>query len=180
MVKRLTSLRMSHFKNLKNNITSLRDLESKVHAYKKDDKKIVFTNGCFDILHLGHVEYLSKAADFGDVLILGMNSDASVKRQGKGEDRPINISEARATLLAALSFVDLIIEFDEDTPLSLIQLIEPDVLIKGGDYDPKESDSNSKKYIVGREQVLKEGGVVEVINLTEGYSTTAILEKSKK
>ena len=143
-------------------------------------KKIVFTNGCFDILHKGHVVYLNRAADFGDVLVLGLNSDSSVKRQGKGEDRPINNFDSRALIIAGLSCVDYVVEFDDDTPLNLIEKIIPDVLIKGGDYDKNETDKNAKKYIVGRETVLANGGKVEVIDFVQGFSTTSIIQKLKK
>ncbi len=171
---------MSHFNQLKNKITSKKELKEKLAELRKSNQKIVFTNGCFDILHLGHVEYLAKTSDFGDFLIVGVNSDDSVRRQGKGENRPINNVEARMNLLSALFFVDVVVEFDDDTPLVLIEEVQPDVLVKGGDYNPKEEDVSSKKYIVGRESVLDRGGKVEVINLTEGYSTTSIIEKSKK
>jgi len=145
-----------------------------------EDKKVVFTNGCFDILHKGHVEYLAQAADLGDYLVVGINSDASVQEQGKGEDRPVNKIQARATLLASLGFVDAVIEFDSQTPLSLIENLKPNVLVKGADYDPAITDANSKGYIVGREVVLANGGEVKVIDLVEGYSTTNIINKLKK
>lgn len=147
---------------------------------REDGRQIVFTNGCFDILHKGHVEYLAQAADKGDFLVVGLNSDASVKRQGKGDDRPVNTYPARATILAALSFVDLIVDFDDDTPIHLIKMIVPDILVKGGDYNPDQVDQTAKDYIVGREIVLDNGGSVEVISLVEGYSTTSLIEKMKK
>jgi rfaE bifunctional protein nucleotidyltransferase chain/domain len=147
---------------------------------KQKGKKIVFTNGCFDILHKGHVDYLAQAKDKGDILIVGINSDESVKRQGKGEERPINKIDARQTVLAALFFVDYIVEFNEDTPLQLIESIRPDILVKGGDYDPCETNPTHKKYIVGKSLVEKSGGKVEVINLVDGFSTTQIINKFKK
>jgi rfaE bifunctional protein nucleotidyltransferase chain/domain len=171
---------MSHLFQLQKKIISLNDLVQRISALKSQNKKIVFTNGCFDILHKGHVQYLSLAADFGDILIIGLNSDASVKRQGKGDDRPVNNSDARSLILSALEFVDFVVEFDEDTPLNLIEKIVPDVLVKGGDYDPAETNPSSKKYIVGREIVLKNNGKVEVIDLVQGYSTTSIIQKLKK
>jgi rfaE bifunctional protein nucleotidyltransferase chain/domain len=122
---------------------------------------------------------LAKAADLGDVLVVGLNSDASVRRQGKGDDRPINDFDARALVIASLNFVDFVLLFDDDTPLKLIELVEPDVLVKGGDYDPLEEDRSSKKYIVGRDVVLGIGGRVETINLVDGFSTTSILNKLK-
>lgn len=132
-------------------------------------KKIVFTNGCFDILHLGHVHYLSSAKDLGDILIIGLNSDASVKRL-KGENRPINAQYARALLLAALQFVDFVIVFDEDTPLNLIQQITPHILVKGGDYQ--------QENIVGADWVLSHGGKVEIVDFIEGYSSTNLIKKN--
>ncbi|MBP7809583.1 MAG: D-glycero-beta-D-manno-heptose 1-phosphate adenylyltransferase [Bacteroidia bacterium] len=143
-------------------------------------KKIVFTNGCFDILHRGHVEYLTKARDLGNVLVLGLNTDASVKRQNKSPERPINNQETRAIILAALECVDYIVLFDEDTPLELINLVQPDVLVKGADYDANETDKSSKKYIVGSDIVKAKGGQAVTIDLTSGFSTTGLIEKMKK
>lgn len=143
------------------------------------NKKIVFTNGCFDILHRGHVEYLSKARDLGNVLVLGLNTDTSVKRQNKSPERPINNQDTRATILAALECVDYIVLFDEDTPLDLIKLVQPDVLVKGGDYDANESDPKSKKYIVGSDIVRARKGQIVTIDLTEGFSTTGLISKLK-
>lgn len=132
-------------------------------------KKIVFTNGVFDILHTGHVDYLSKARDLGDYLVLGLNTDSSVKRLNKGPERPINNEVARATVLGALECVDAIILFDEDTPYELISFIKPDVLVKGSDYAPET--------IVGYDIVTKAGGKVVTIDLSEGFSTTNIIKK---
>lgn len=134
-------------------------------------KKVVFTNGCFDILHRGHLEYLQSAADLGDILVVGLNSDASVKRL-KGENRPINNQNDRAFALASLVFVDAVIIFDEDTPLELIQRVKPNVLVKGGDY--------SIGNIVGADFVKNIGGEVQVIPFVDGYSTTQIIEKMKE
>lgn len=130
--------------------------------------KIVFTNGCFDILHLGHIEYLAKAANLGDVLVVGVNTDASVHRI-KGDKRPINDEHSRAMILASLAFVTAVVLFDEETPYELIRTIQPDVLVKGRDYKPKD--------IVGHDLVLAKGGKVKTIDLTPGYSTTAIEQK---
>lgn len=134
-------------------------------------KKVVFTNGCFDILHRGHLEYLQAAADLGDILVVGLNSDASVKRL-KGENRPINNQNDRAFALASLVFVDAVIIFDEDTPLELIQRVKPNVLVKGGDY--------SIGNIVGADFVKNIGGEVQVIPFVDGYSTTQIIDKMKE
>lgn len=135
-------------------------------VFHSQGSKVVFTNGCFDILHRGHVEYLAKAADMGDVLVVGLNTDASVRRL-KGESRPVNNQEARALVLASLSFVDAVVLFDEDTPYELIKAVRPDVLVKGADYKPEE--------IVGYDIVTSYGGKVEVVDLVEGYSTTQLL-----
>lgn len=133
-----------------------------------DKQKVVFTNGCFDILHLGHVDYLEKAASKGDRLIVALNTDASVSKL-KGPDRPINKQEARARVIAALSFVDAVIFFSEETPLSLIKQLLPDVLVKGSDYEISN--------IVGADVVMENGGKVETIDFVEGYSTTNIINK---
>jgi D-glycero-beta-D-manno-heptose 1-phosphate adenylyltransferase len=139
-----------------------------VAQWKFKTKKIVFTNGCFDILHLGHVEYLAKAASLGDVLVIGLNSDHSV-RTLKGNKRPINNEQARATILASIGFVNAVILFDEETPYQLIQKILPDILVKGNDYQVEN--------IVGHDIVSASGGSVVTIDLTPGYSTTSIEQK---
>lgn len=135
-------------------------------------RKIVFTNGCFDILHLGHVEYLTRARDLGNVLVLGLNTDASVKRLGKSPERPINNELTRASILAALECIDLVVLFNEDTPYNLIKLVQPDVLVKGGDYKAED--------IVGYDIVKARGGEVVTIPLVEGFSTTGLVEKLRK
>jgi len=133
------------------------------------NKKVVFTNGCFDILHRGHIEYLYQAADMGDLLIVGLNSDASVRRI-KGADRPVQDEETRALVLASLSCVTHVVLFDEDTPLKLIQLVQPDILVKGGDYADLEK-------IVGYDIVKQRGGEVVALSFVEGHSTTQLLQK---
>ena len=137
--------------------------------WKTSNQKIVFTNGCFDILHRGHVEYLAKAKDLGTKLIIGLNTDDSVKRLGKSPDRPINNEETRAVVLGALECVDAIILFNEDTPLQLIKFILPNVLVKGSDY--------KVETIVGYKEVTENGGEVKTIDFVEGFSTTGILKK---
>lgn len=132
------------------------------------DKKVVFTNGCFDVLHLGHVTYLAEARTMGDLLVVGLNSDASVRRL-KGPSRPINNEKARAMVLASLQCVDYVIIFDEDTPLDLIKAVKPNVLVKGGDY--------TIDTIVGASFVQQHGGIVRTIPLVEGYSTTDTVQK---
>ena len=131
-------------------------------------KKIVFTNGCFDILHVGHIQYLEQAADLGDVLVVGLNSDRSV-RALKGADRPINSENDRAKMLASLGCVDYVVIFDEDTPYELIRKIQPDILVKGGDYSVDE--------VVGRDVVEDKGGEVRILPFVEGKSTTGIIKK---
>ena len=143
------------------------------------NQRVVFTNGCFDILHPGHVTYLAKAASLGNKLIVGLNSDESVRSLEKAPNRPVNAQDARALVLAALGFVDLVCVFTESTPGKLIELIQPDVLVKGGDYDADETDPLSKKYIVGSEFVKSYGGQVKTIDLVQGFSTTSIIEKLK-
>lgn len=141
------------------------------------NQRVVFTNGCFDILHPGHVTYLAKAASLGNKLIVGLNSDESVRSLDKAPNRPVNSEDARALVLAALGFVDLVCVFTESTPEKLIELVQPDILVKGADYDPDETDPSSKKYIVGSELVKSYGGDVKTIDLVQGFSTTGIIEK---
>ncbi len=156
--------------NVKNKIeTDKAELLRKLNIYRFQDKKIVFTNGCFDILHRGHVEYLAQAANLGSVLIIGLNSDNSVKRL-KGENRPVQDEEGRAVVLASLAFVTHVVLFDEDTPYELINEIKPDILVKGSDYKENE--------IVGADIVKAAGGKVVTIDFIEGYSTSKILEKA--
>jgi rfaE bifunctional protein nucleotidyltransferase chain/domain len=143
-------------------------LQKQLSIWKFFGDKIVFTNGCFDILHLGHIDYLSKAADEGDILVVGVNTDRSTSGL-KGPHRPINNEEQRSMILASLHFVDAVILFDEPTPIELIRLVQPDVLIKGADYKPEE--------IVGFDIVKAKGGVVKTIEFLPGYSTTMIEEK---
>ena len=170
---------MTNLNKLDSKIIGLASIEALSKSIQSEGRKIVFTNGCFDILHKGHVEYLAQAADKGDVLILGLNSDDSVRRQGKGENRPINKIEARKTVLAGLFFIDYVVEFDDNTPIKLIEVIKPDVLIKGGDYDPLETDQSKKTYIIGKDIVEANGGKVCVINLVDGFSTTGLINKMK-
>jgi len=141
-----------------------------IKAEQEQGKKIVFTNGCFDILHRGHVTYLNQARDLGDLLIVGINSDESVKRL-KGPERPVNMLEDRAYVLSALKSVDYVIPFEEDTPLDLINLIMPDILVKGGDY--------TIDRIIGAQEVLAHGGRVEIIPFVPGKSTSAIIDTIK-
>ena len=148
------------------NVLCLNALLDVVALQRVAGKKIVFTNGCFDIIHPGHVDLLARARAEGDLLVLGLNSDASVRRQGKGDDRPFNPYEARAFVLAHLRSVDFVTMFDDDTPLALIKAIQPDVLVKGGDW-PVEK-------IVGHDVVFASGGRVLSLPLVEGFSTTGL------
>ena len=149
-------------------ISNLSSLKTQVEEWKSEGKKVVFTNGVFDLVHIGHLTYLSKAAELGDKLIIGLNSDSSVKRL-KGESRPINDQNSRAALLASFFFVDAVVLFEEDTPLNLISTLLPDVLIKGADY--------SIENIVGAKEVIANGGEVKTITFVDGYSSTSIIQK---
>ena len=147
-------------------LLTLLQLEDTLHG----NEKVVFSNGCFDMLHPGHIDYLLKARNLGDVLVIGLNSDASVKRL-KGPTRPINNQHVRATMLGALYFVDYIVIFEEDTPQNLIAAIRPDVLVKGGDY--------RKEDIVGAELVESYGGEVVILPFLDGFSTSSLINKIK-
>lgn len=144
-------------------------LIKQINTWRFLNRSIVFTNGCFDILHQGHIDYLMKAADLGTKLVVGINTDSSVKRLNKGKNRPIQDEETRAMIMASLFFVDAVILFDEDTPFELIKAIEPDVLVKGGDY--------TVENVVGSEIVKAKGGETVIIDLLEGFSTSAIEKK---
>ncbi|MDX9940616.1 MAG: D-glycero-beta-D-manno-heptose 1-phosphate adenylyltransferase [Bacteroidales bacterium] len=143
-------------------------LSRQLSYWRFHGKKLVFTNGCFDILHLGHIDYLSKAAGLGDVLVIGLNSDASVSRL-KGPERPVNDQRARAQVLASLFFVRGVVLFEEDTPYELIKIVQPDVLVKGSDYRSED--------IVGYDVVKARNGQVVTLDFLEGYSTSSIIEK---
>lgn len=147
------------------------NLVLKVSQWKKNKMKVAFTNGCFDILHLGHLEILTKSKEFGDRLIVAVNSDASVRKL-KGKERPINDFQTRSNMLASFSFVDYVVEFSDDTPKKLIQIIKPDFLIKGGDY--------KKKDIVGNDIVSSYGGETIIIPLIDGLSSTNTINKLNK
>jgi len=152
-------------------IIDRKKLPSMLAYWRFRGKKIVFTNGCFDLIHLGHIDYLSRAADQGDILVVGINTDDSVSRL-KGPGRPINSEQARARLMASLFYVSAVVLFDEDTPFELIKAIQPDVLVKGSDYKAEE--------IVGYDIVMQKGGKVITLDFLEGYSTSGIVEKIRK
>lgn len=157
---------------IKKKIFSKEVLKKQIAIWRMKDYKIVFTNGCFDILHHGHIDYLSKAADLGDILIVGINSDTSVKKLNKGANRPIQNENDRALILSSIQFIEALIIFEEDTPYELIQSLQPDVLVKGGDWKEHE--------IVGADIVKAKGGAVISVPFVEGYSTTDIEKRIKK
>jgi rfaE bifunctional protein nucleotidyltransferase chain/domain len=158
-------------KVLKEKIVSGTALGDQLELWKSAGKSIVFTNGCFDLLHAGHIAYLSEAAALGDVLIVGLNSDSSVQTL-KGLSRPINDEHTRAMLLSSMFFIDAVVPFSEETPLELIKTIMPDVLVKGGDYEVSQ--------IAGSKEVLEHGGEVKILSFLPGYSSTSIIDKIRK
>ena len=158
-------------KTLLGKISDLPSLKTAISQWQSEGKKVVFTNGVFDLLHIGHITYMAKAAELGDKLIIGLNADSSVKRI-KGEDRPVNDQSSRAALLAALFFVDAIVVFEEDTPINVITTLMPDILVKGADY--------SIENIVGAKEVIANGGEVKTIDFVEGYSSTSIIKKIRE
>jgi D-beta-D-heptose 7-phosphate kinase/D-beta-D-heptose 1-phosphate adenosyltransferase len=149
---------------------NMKTIDSKLHFWKKNEKKIIFSNGCFDLLHKGHIDLLAKARSLGDVLIVGLNSDVSVKAL-KGDKRPIQNQKVRFNNLLKLNSVDLIIIFEEETPLNLIKKIQPNIIVKGQDY--------KVKHVVGYNTIKSWGGEVVLVPLTKGYSTTSIIKKNK-
>lgn len=160
---------MSFHAQLKNKILSKEKALVLINELKTNNKKIVFTNGCFDILHPGHVDYLSQTRDLGDFLILGLNTDSSVRQLNKAPNRPINNELARAFVLAGLSSINAIVLFNEATPYELIKFLKPNILVKGNDY--------AKEDIVGYDVVTANGGKVITVPFLEGYSTTRLIEK---
>jgi D-beta-D-heptose 7-phosphate kinase/D-beta-D-heptose 1-phosphate adenosyltransferase len=161
---------MRSISSIPGKIFNSNDLQHQLKRWRLQDKKIVFTNGVFDILHEGHIASLTEAASFGHILIIGLNADASVKRL-KGESRPVNNENSRALILASLVMVDAVIIFEEDTPLELIKSIMPDVMVKGGDYTPEQ--------VAGAKEVIAAGGELKIVPIVEGFSTTGIIERMK-
>jgi rfaE bifunctional protein nucleotidyltransferase chain/domain len=160
---------MNHLEHIESKIWHMnQEFEWQLAVWRFHEHKIVFTNGCFDLLHLGHIDYLAKAAAEGTLMIVGMNSDESVQRI-KGDSRPIKDEKSRAMTLAALGFVGAVVIFEEDTPEKLIEMVQPDILVKGKDYEAKD--------IVGADIVEKKGGEIITMDLVEGYSTSAIIDK---
>lgn len=154
--------------NSSDKIYALPQLQQQLEVWRTQGQKIVFTNGCFDLLHLGHVDYLEKARQLGDKLVLGLNTDASISRI-KGPSRPLQDEMSRARVMASLLFVDAVVLFNDDTPLELIKAVQPDILVKGDDY--------AVEQIVGHEVVIAKGGEVKTVPLVKGYSTTNIVNK---
>ena len=161
---------MSNLKKINNKLFSLKDLKTKLSIWRDNGEKIIFTNGCFDIIHKGHIQVLANAADLGDRLIIGLNSDISVQKL-KGLNRPIVEEDARAFLLASLNFVDAVVLFSEETPINLITTLKPNILAKGGDY--------SISSIVGYKEVKEYNGEVIIVPFVDGFSSTSIIEKIK-
>jgi len=159
---------MMHTSRIAEKILNRDELVRQVFRWRLLGKRIVFTNGCFDILHAGHIEVLSRAAEAGNILVVGLNANASVSRL-KGPQRPVNSESFRTLMMASLQIVDAVSVFEEDTPLELIEAIQPDVLVKGGDYSPET--------IVGADIVTSRGGQVLVVPIVQGYSTTGLIEK---
>jgi D-beta-D-heptose 7-phosphate kinase/D-beta-D-heptose 1-phosphate adenosyltransferase len=158
-------------------IILIKDLPRLKEELNQENKKSVFTNGCFDLIHLGHIDYLLKAKLLGDTLIVGVNSDDSLRRLDKGASRPIKDQNQRLIILAAFEFVDYVVLFDDDTPLRLIHALQPAILVKGGDYSPTQKDRDQKDYIVGSDEMLSIGNSVEVIPFVCGYSTSKLERK---
>jgi rfaE bifunctional protein nucleotidyltransferase chain/domain len=162
---------MTNIEILNNKIHTWESLKTQVEEWNIQGKKIVFSNGCFDLLHKGHIDYLNRAADLGDVLVMGLNTDASVSKL-KGPHRPIQDEQSRLTIIAALQCVNAVVLFNEETPYNLIELVQPDVLVKGSDYQPEN--------IVGFDIVMAKGGVVKTIDYLPGYSTSLIEKRIKE
>ncbi len=160
---------MSFHNQLKEKVVSQDQALKELKAWREKNQKIVFTNGCFDIIHPGHIDYLSQARDLGDILVVGLNTDQSVKRLNKGSNRPINDERTRAYVLAGLASVDLIVFFDEETPYNLIKLLQPNVLVKGKDYEVEK--------IIGFDILKENGGEVITIPFLDGYSTSSLIKK---
>ena len=160
---------MSFHNQLKEKLVPQDQALKELKAWREKNKKIVFTNGCFDIIHPGHIDYLSQARDLGDILVLGLNTDQSVRRLNKGSNRPINDQGTRAYVLAGLASVDLIVFFDEETPYNLIKLLQPNVLVKGEDYEVEK--------IIGFDILKENGGEVITIPFLDGYSTSSLIKK---
>ena len=161
---------MTHIESIHSKIHTWETLKTQVATWQAQGKKIVFSNGCFDLVHKGHIDYLNRAADLGDILVMGLNTDASVSKL-KGPHRPIQDEQSRLLIMAALQCVSAVVLFNEETPYDLIKLVQPDVLVKGSDYQPEN--------IVGYDIVKAKGGMVKTIDFLPGYSTSAIEKRIK-
>lgn len=161
---------MTHIESIHSKIHTWETLKTQVATWQAQGKKIVFSNGCFDLVHKGHIDYLNRAADLGDVLVMGLNTDASVSKL-KGPHRPIQDEQSRLLIMAALQCVSAVVLFNEETPYDLIKLVQPDVLVKGSDYQPEN--------IIGYDIVTAKGGMVKTIDFLPGYSTSAIEKRIK-
>ena len=170
---------MLRIDSIESKIIPISELDKAIGRWELKGQKIVFTNGVFDILHRGHVTLLAEAATLGHILVMGLNSDASVRTLDKGSNRPINAEQDRAFVLAGLSSVAAIIIFDDSTPYDLIKRIKPEVLVKGGDYDPAQTNSNAKNYVVGSDLQREAGRATVAIDFVQGYSTTSVVNKMK-
>tara|TARA_B100000902_G_C27315085_1_gene920756 strand:+ start:3810 stop:4304 length:495 start_codon:yes stop_codon:yes gene_type:complete len=159
---------IKHLDNISNKILKINELKSQISFWRQKNHKITFTNGCFDILHKGHIELLCQAADLGDKLIVGLNSDTSIKKI-KGDSRPIMPEDVRSKILASLSYIDAVILFSQDTPEKLINEIMPDILVKGGDYKAEE--------IIGYDLIKSINGEVVILPFINGFSSTSIIKK---
>lgn len=162
---------MTHIESIHSKIHTWETLKTQVATWQAQGKKIVFSNGCFDLVHKGHIDYLNRAADLGDVLVMGLNTDASVSKL-KGPHRPIQDEQSRLLIMAALQCASAVVLFNEETPYDLIKLVQPDVLVKGSDYQPEN--------IVGYDIVTAKGGMVKTIDFLPGYSTSAIEKRIKE
>jgi rfaE bifunctional protein nucleotidyltransferase chain/domain len=162
---------MNHIESIHSKIHTWETLKTQVATWQEQGKKIVFSNGCFDLVHKGHIDYLNRAADLGDILVMGLNTDASVSNL-KGPHRPIQDEQSRLLIMAALQCVSAVVLFNEETPYDLIKLVQPDVLVKGSDYQPEN--------IVGYDIVTSKGGTVKTIDFLPGYSTSAIEKRIKE
>ena len=163
---------MNNLLSITDKVLNNQSLIKKMKLWNSSKKTIVFTNGVFDLLHLGHIDYLSKAKDEGDILIVGVNSDFSARKLSKGNSRPITNEKSRSIIIASLQFVDAVVLFDDDTPYELIKIVQPDILVKGADYKPEE--------IVGYDIVMSKNGLIKTIEFLPGYSTTSIEKKIKQ
>lgn len=161
---------MNQTEKIYSKIVSWETAEETIRSWETQGDKVVFSNGCFDLVHKGHVDYLARARDLGHKLVLGLNTDNSVARL-KGKNRPVVDEQSRAFLLAGFEFIDLVVLFDQDTPYELIKFLRPDVLVKGNDYKPED--------LAGYDVVMEKGGEVLTVELVEGYSTTALINRIK-